>query len=352
MKSVYFIHPGVKNIESFINYFCLEKMNLEDKIIWDSSTPDLLFVSEHIYLNMRYFNEFKKFLKRSQTVKIFVAGECIAPDLNLFDYAFVFDKYLKDEDRIIRFPTLLFFRDSIYKNRNTMTCDSVKKELVGKDRFCCFIYSNGNAHPMRDQLFYSISKYRKVDSLGKHLHNVDVKESRTSNDWRKQSIELKSKYKFAISSENASYEGYTSEKLLSSFQAHTVPIYWGNPDIENEFNEKAFINCNKFKNLNDLVEYIKFIDENDEKWCEIVAQPWMTVEQEKKAKVEIEAYYQSISKLINNSTSELLRIPEGTYPNRYREFFSENKLYLRLNYSRLGKAYKKLTKFIRNNHSI
>ena len=205
---------------------------------------------------------------------------------------------------------------------------------------------------MRDQLFYSISKYREVDSLGKHLHNVDVKESRTSNDWRKQSIELKSKYKFAISSENASYEGYTSEKLLSSFQAHTVPIYWGNPDIETECNEKAFINGNKFKNLNELVEYIKFIDENDEKWCEIVAQPWMTVEQEKRAKVEIEAYYQSISKLINNSTSELLRIPEGTYPNRYREFFLENKLCLRLRHSWLGKAYKKLTAFIRNKHHI
>jgi len=101
-----------------------------------------------------------------------------------------------------------------------------------------------------------------------------------------------------------------------------------------------------------MVEYIKFIDENDEKWCEIVTQPWMTVEQEKRAKVEIETYYQSISKLINNSTSELLRIPEGTYPNRYREFFSKNKLYLRLSYSRLGKAYKKLTTFIRNNHSI
>ena len=75
MKRVYFIHPAVKDIESFINYFCLEEMNLEDKIIWDYSAPDLLFVSEHIYLNMKYFKKFKQYLKKSQIVKIFVAGE-------------------------------------------------------------------------------------------------------------------------------------------------------------------------------------------------------------------------------------------------------------------------------------
>lgn len=352
MKRVYFIHPAVKDIESFINYFCLEEMNLEDKIIWDYSAPDLLFVSEHIYLNMKYFKKFKQYLKKSQIVKIFVAGECIAPDLNLFDYAFVFDKHLKDEDRIIRFPPLLFFRDSIFQSCNVMTYDLAKNELSKKNKFCCFIYSNGNAHPMRDQLFYRISKYKKVDSLGKHLHNVDVKESRTSSDWRHQSIELKAQYKFAISSENASYEGYTSEKLLSSFQAHTVPIYWGNPDIENEFNEKAFINCNKFKDISDLIEYIKYIDENDDKWCELIEQPWMTAEQEKQVQVEIEAYYHSMAKLFNQTTMELLRIPEGTYPNRYREFFSSNRFYLRLSYSRLGKAYKKLTTFIRNKHRM
>ena len=60
---------------------------------------------------------------------------------------------------------------------------------------------------------------------------------------------FESEYKFSIAFENASYSGYTSEKILEAFAAGTVPIYWGDPDIAKVYNSKAFINLNEGKTL-------------------------------------------------------------------------------------------------------
>ena len=80
--------------------------------------------------------------------------------------------------------------------------------------------------------------------------------------------------------ENAQYKGYNTEKILTSFRAHTIPIYWGDPGIENIYNPKAFINCNKYSSIDEILNIIKEIDNDDEKYIEMVTQPWQTPEQE------------------------------------------------------------------------
>ena len=41
-----------------------------------------------------------------------------------------------------------------------------------------------------------------------------------------------------------------------------VPIYWGNPDIVQEFNPKSFINLHDFKNDEDAIDHIIQVDQN------------------------------------------------------------------------------------------
>ena len=50
--------------------------------------------------------------------------------------------------------------------------------------------------------------------------------------------------------------GYTTEKIFEPMIAQSIPIYWGNPRIGEDFNEKSFINCNKV----DILEYLKKIE--------------------------------------------------------------------------------------------
>ena len=62
---------------------------------------------------------------------------------------------------------------------------------------------------------------------------------RAQQNWMESSVEQKSYYKFTIAAENAAFPGYTSEKLMTSFQAHSIPIYWGNRDVVDEFNPRG-----------------------------------------------------------------------------------------------------------------
>ena len=99
--------------------------------------------------------------------------------------------------------------------------------------------------------------------------------------WSELSRMIKSKYKFSIASENARYKGYTSEKLLTSFEAHTVPIYWGNPYVTEEFNPEAFVNCMDYESFDEVVKRVKEIDEDDDLWAYMVSRQWQTDEQKK-----------------------------------------------------------------------
>ena len=60
--------------------------------------------------------------------------------------------------------------------------------------------------------------------------------------------------------ENSSYPGYCTEKLVQSFAAQAVPIYWGDPTAADTFNEEAFINCNRYGSWDEVLEVIKRVD--------------------------------------------------------------------------------------------
>ncbi len=281
-------------------------------LIIDNEQPDYVIASEHIYYQREMMEKFIK-LQNDSVVNIFYAGECISPDLNLFDYAIVFDRELRLLDRIGRIPTLDFFHKRITDKLNKKV-ESPQEILASKTGFCNFIYTNGNAHPMRDKLFHKICEYKKVDALGTHLRNVDL-------DVIFVDEAIRSNYKFTIASENACYRGYTSEKLFQALQANTIPIYWGDPLVTEGFNEKAFINANNLT-LDEVLEKIKELDNDDEKYCQMVSEPHMTQEQYQKYLEESAEYKKFTNNIFAQDLAKAKRVPQGTHPNNYRNFFA------------------------------
>lgn len=72
------------------------------------------------------------------------------------------------------------------------------------------------------------------EGLGEHYKGESVfSEDKTKLRWLEQ-------YEYALCFENGQANGYFSEKIVDSFMAHTVPIYWGAPDIEDYFPEKSY----------------------------------------------------------------------------------------------------------------
>lgn len=320
-----------EKIEYFINYFSINELIKNYNIVYDEEKPDLLFVSEHLYYGKNTDLIKKKFieLQKNNPITIFVAGECIEPDFNLFDYAIVFDRSLSLDDRVIRIPILSKFRKSIFMKKNDIvSSDDARMLLKNKDKFCNFIYSNSNAHFMRDKLFYEISKYKQVDSLGSHLRNVNEFDPKLLEicDWRLQSIKYKENYKFSIASENAQYKGYVSEKILTSLQAHTVPIYFGDKEVGMDINKEAFIDVNDYDNFEDLIEVIKKVDEDDELWCKYISTPWFTSEQLEYHKHLEEKYYDFLEKLFSSDIESLRRTAIGFHPDNFRKALYERLL--------------------------
>jgi hypothetical protein len=216
-----------------------------------SDSPDYLFCSVFGEKHLAY-----------DCVKVFYTGENQTPDFNVFDYAIGFDR-MTFGDRFFRLPnSYLYKNDFLAMLRKG---ENVDDALAGKSDFCSFVYSNNNASPERGVFFDLLSRYKQVSSGGRYRNNVGGSV--------KDKLAFQQKHKFSIAFENSSYPGYTTEKLVQSFAAQTIPIYWGNPDVGDDFNEKAFINCHRYASFDEVVEVVKAIDNDDALFRQMMVEP-------------------------------------------------------------------------------
>jgi len=290
-----------------------------ESLVWDEEAPDILFASEWIYYRSDIFRKFRRLYDKSG-LKVAFWGEALEPDYNLFDYCVGFSDSLEADPGFIRLPSPFdMFNAFVGKKVNPLAGpEEARAELARKTGFCSFLYSNPMANPMRDKLFHKISKYKRVDSLGLHLNNVSTPGTGFSGH-RNECVPIKASYKFSISSENSDFRGYTSEKLLTSLEAHSVPVYWGNPHVEDDINPECFIDFGKMSGFEELISTIKRIDEDDDLWSDIVSKPWLTPSQEK-AHIERTARYKS--RMLDLLTGSLPgRMAQGYHSYLYRERF-------------------------------
>lgn len=204
-------------------------------------------------------------------MRIYYTGENMRPNFSMCDYAFSFD-YPANE-RNYRLP---FYRFNP-EYEKIKTCRTVPSDF-GLRKFCCFLVSNERAKE-RIEMFNLLSQYKKVDSGGKVFNNIGYCVGTSQEDkyaWMHN-------YKFSIVFENSEYPGYTTEKLFDGLIADTIPIYWGNPLIGQEFNTKAFINCYDYPDFLAVVETVKKIDQDPTLQIEYLRQPYLPNGQETEA---------------------------------------------------------------------
>jgi alpha(1,3/1,4) fucosyltransferase len=148
------------------------------------------------------------------------------------------------------------------------------------DRFCSFTVSNGNNF-FRNGFFDQLNGYKKVHSYGRFKTNdFALQKLSQGKYWRiaKNEFFNSVKHKFCISFENNSYPGYTTEKIMDAFLGGSMPIYWGNPRISQDWNTKAFVNAIK----GGTMDLIKKIDTDNLLFNEIYNEPVFTEEQKQR----------------------------------------------------------------------
>ncbi|MBQ6733889.1 MAG: hypothetical protein IJR00_03160 [Lachnospiraceae bacterium] len=211
-----------------------------------SDTPDFLFCS--------CFSD--TFSKYPDAVRIYYTGENLIPDFNVYDYCIGYDR-IDFGDRYLRMPDYLM--DTCYEETlgPMRTKHDRAESAAQRVPFCGWVCSNGNAAEMRDRIFDTLCSYQPVVSGGRYRNNIGKPEG------VEDKIEFLSGFKFALATENISYPGYTTEKIVDAFAAGCIPVYWGDPEVGKIFNTEAFVNLMDYASLDDALEEIRKIDTDE-----------------------------------------------------------------------------------------
>lgn len=207
-------------------------------------------------------------------IRIFYTAENVIPDFDLYDYAIGFEK-IEADDRYFCDPNFYgrlrsgkygHLGDRLVNRSGRSERDIAQRNLCAR-KFCAMVVSNGTrADRFRTDFFHRLSAYKRVDSGGAYLNNIGYRVD--------DKLSFLNGYKFSLAMENVNHEGYCTEKILDSFLAGTVPIYWGGGErITDYFNEKAFINCRDGSTMDEIIEKIREIDVNDEKYLSMLKEP-------------------------------------------------------------------------------
>ncbi len=137
--------------------------------------------------------------------------------------------------------------------------------------FCCFIVSNPKCKE-RNKMFEMLNKYKKVNSAGSYANNTH---HINYPWWSEQFIEYISMHKFMICFENTKMETYSTEKIVNTFLARTIPIYWATDHVHNIFNPESmiFLKDETEESFQNVVNRVIELDNNDEKYLEFVNKP-------------------------------------------------------------------------------
>lgn len=194
----------------------------------------------------------------SDVIRIFTTGENILPNWREADYALTHERIYSE--RHWRLP--------LHRHWFDTTCTVAERDfaVISKrvNRFCNFIYSNDSAQERID-FFNLLSRYKHIDAGGMVCNNM--------GDRVKDKKELVSRCKFTIAFENASRSGYSTEKIIEPLLYGSIPIYWGDPDIEEDFNPRCLINVHRFSSLDDVIAHVRRVDEDDALWRGYVTAP-------------------------------------------------------------------------------
>jgi len=222
-----------------------------------SDKPDLLIFQEGGHLNRLYTCK-----------KLFWTGESIQPDWSRTDYAMTC--HYIDSPRHLRFPYYVWGAEASPSDLIKTPNEAVK--VAGETRkFCSTVISNANPRRAQERIkfFHLLNKKKMIDSGGRFQNNVGLLPpgGRPKHNFIKN-------YKFNLCYENKNVPGYTTEKLVQAMLARCVPIYWGNPIVENDFNSKSFLYRDNFADDDSFIENILEVDRDLDLYLEYLRQPF------------------------------------------------------------------------------
>ena len=262
MKYNYKLKKNKRKYTKQITVYSVDQLNPKSNLLWiknqlrhkfrvkyDKYKPDYLIfdVFGGNHMNKEYEN----------SIKIAIFTENKIPDFNETDYA-ISHSHINYLDRYFKYPAFLSYNIKAMKKLREKALNSPMRI-----KFCAAVISNNMCSDgFRLKFIDELNKYKKIDMGGRFLNNVGGPVE--------NKIEFLSSYKFSIAMENSEGDGYLSEKIVDSIVSGTIPIYYGDYTIDEYINPKSLILIRNEKDIKEKIEYIKEIDNNNEKYLNIL----------------------------------------------------------------------------------
>lgn len=201
-------------------------------------------------------------------VRIMYSGENYIPDFNVVDYALC-PYPVEFLDRCCYRPVFVWNFDQIrYLQNRKPDISSLSEEKI---YFANFIASHESEFNIRGDFFKKLSEYKRVESPGRYLNNMN--DSTVVSFLDSSKTDFQRKCKFTLCFESTKHEGFITEKITDAFFSDTIPVYYGSSTVTDIFNPKAFINCSDYSSFDEAIEKIIELDRDDEKYLEMLSQP-------------------------------------------------------------------------------
>ena len=205
------------------------------------------------------------------------------PDYTQCDFSFSSCKF--NDDRNVRIPLWTMYvnwfgdrGESYNENRNQAFLLSPERLLSStplyspKTKFCSVLTNNDMG--LRKEAYpkfinFGIDNGLLVESRGRAFTNMGP----PIEGNEKNKLDYIDEFSFNLCFDNGESAGWITEKIIHPLYKGVIPIYWGCPDVGEEFNEDAFIHVRNFNTLGQLHNKVLEIYHNRKLFNEIQEQP-------------------------------------------------------------------------------
>ena len=274
--AVYFLSMS-RNIEELSNNDKIEMMDwwksddLESKEIFEKIFSGVFTDYDKIRIyNGAVGTEVGQIVKHPRILNVQYSAESYYKEPDAFDINFIPSE--QNYKNIIAFPYgSLYF---LTKSSRVIERLTKPRTYQPKSNFCLFSVTNGSCQ-QRNEMFSELCKYKKVDSCGQHMNNMD--KPCPGNWWEEEYCQFISQYKFMICFENVSKCNYLTEKCINAFYCGTIPIYWGCTNVDEHINREAILYLSPEYTSEEreaLIQKIIYLDNNEEAYRSMFEKPF------------------------------------------------------------------------------
>ena len=184
----------------------------------------------------QHFNKFRRF--DNPMIKIYIYNDVCIP-----------------RDNVI--PVI--YQRMNYFNRVKNNCLTLTVPFHEKN-FCLFT-SRNMLNTNKQIVYTALQQLGQVDTLDKYNHIIKNKSCYNNIEL----LRIYNQYKFVITFENSKTQGYITEKIFNVFLANSIPIYDGDPNINDFINPGCFLPYD-----NKIVQKVQLLMNNEKLYNNII----------------------------------------------------------------------------------